>query len=424
MMKIFKFSVFVYALLFVGVNNIFAQISEGGAPKSFSENINSKIDIVHLQAPSLSEIDRQDDFSEKNGEEQRIGLSVTAELSVNNSGTWTELKDGSSIWRLEIISEGAKAIGLYYDKFSIPDGGKLFIYSEDRNQLLGAYTSENNPNKQEFATELIYGEKLVIEYNKPSYVSGKLDLFIGEIAYIYRGVAGLDKTTNWVEPSDDCEVNVNCTPVGDDWQDEKRGVARILLKEGSGQYWCTGSLINNTSYDCTPYFLTAYHCGGTANESDHNQWIFYFNYESQTCSTPTNQPGSNSITGCTLKAMSDIDGGSDLQLLELNVAPPAGYNPYYNGWDRSTNSSPSGSGIHHPAGSIKKISTYTSTLASRTYYGQVTGASLAHWRVVWSSNDNGWGVTEGGSSGSPIFNNNGLSSRNFNRRFVILFISI
>jgi PKD repeat protein len=28
-----------------------------------------------------------------------------------------------------------------------------------------------------------------------------------------------------------------------------------------------------------------------------------------------------------------------------------------------------------------------------------------HWRIVWSSNANGYGVTEGGSSGSPLFNN-------------------
>ncbi len=405
-MKKITFSIIIYLLVFAGVNKIFSQVSIGGTPASFSRNIDlSSIDKVYLQAPSLSEMEKQDDFSEKNGIEKRIGVSVTAELSPKNSGTWTELNNGSKIWQLEIISKGAKAIGLYYDKFEIPRGGKLFIYSEDKKQLLGAYTNINNPKKQEFATEFIYGDKLILEYNQPAFVKQELNIYIGEISYIYRGVAGFDKNTNWTEPSDDCEVNINCTPVGDNWQDEKRGIARIVLKNGSDYFYCTGTLINNTNQDCTPYFLTAYHCGGDASAEDHNQWMFYFNYESNNCTTPSNEPSSNSITGCTVKTTSDISGGTDLQLLELNTTPPQGYNPYYNGWDRSTSASPSGVGIHHPAGSIKKISTYTSSLQTGTYSGAATNV---HWKVNWSSNSNGWGVTEGGSSGSPIFNNSGL----------------
>ena len=405
-MKKITISIIIYLLVVAGVNKSFSQISNGGTPLSFTKNINlSDIDKVFLQAPDKSVIDEQDNVSEKNGQEYRIGLSVTAELSPENSGTWTELADGSKIWQLEIISEGAKAIGLYYDRFVIPKGGKLFIYSEDKKQVKGAFTNINNPKRQEFTTELIIGDKVIIEYNQPAFVKEELDLFIGEISYIYRGIASFEKNTNWVEPSDPCEINVNCSPVGDSWQDEKRGVAKIIMKNGSAYYLCSGTLINNTNQDCTPYFLTAYHCDADASAEDHNQWIFYFNYESTTCSTPTNEPSSNSLIGCSIKAVSDIDGGSDLQLLELNTRPPQGYNPYYNGWDRSTSASPNGVGIHHPAGSIKKISTYTTSLQTVTYAG--CGIN-SHWKVFWSSNDNGWGVTEGGSSGSPIFNNNGL----------------
>jgi len=405
-MKKTTFSIIIYLLIFANVNKSFSQISIGGTPISFTKNINlNNIDKIFLQAPSISIVEKQDNFSKKNGQELRIGLSITAELSPKNSGTWTKLKDGSKIWQLEIISKGAKAIGLYYDKFSIPKGGKLYIYSEDKKQLKGAFTSINNNNKQEFATELILGDKVIIEYNQPAYVNEDLDLFIGEISYIYKGISNFNKNINWTEPSDDCEVNINCSPVGDNWQDEKRGVAKILIKNGSDYFLCSGTLINNTSQDCTPYFLTAYHCSGDASSSDHNQWIFYFNYESNTCTTPTNEPNSNTLTGCSVKTTSDISGGTDLQLLQLNTIPPQSYNPYYNGWSREPSASPSGVGIHHPAGSIKKISTYSSSLQTGTYTG---AASNVHWKVYWSSNDNGWGITEGGSSGSPLFNNNGL----------------
>ena len=119
-------------------------------------------------------------------------------------------------------------------------------------------------------------------------------------------------------------------------------------------------------------------------------------------------PSYNSKTGATLRARGDIDGGSDFQLVQINTAIPSYYNVYYNGWDRSGSSSSSGVGIHHPAGDIKKISTYSSTLSSSTWNGSgYIGATNAHWRTSWISTTNGYGVTEGGSSGSPIFNSSG-----------------
>ena len=62
-------------------------------------------------------------------------------------------------------------------------------------------------------------------------------------------------------------------------------------------------------------------------------------------------------------------------------------------------------GIHHPQGDIKKISTYTVPLMQTIWTG---GSKLAHWQVNWSKTANGHGTTEGGSSGSPIFDSQGL----------------
>ena len=87
----------------------------------------------------------------------------------------------------------------------------------------------------------------------------------------------------------------------------------------------------------------------------------------------------------------------------MNHYIPVSYAPYYNGWNRINSASPSGVSIHHPDGDIKKISTYTSALVSVTWFGPPD----AHWRVTWTTTTNGLGVTEPGSSGSPIFDNNG-----------------
>ncbi|MEY4215974.1 MAG: hypothetical protein RLZZ68_430, partial [Bacteroidota bacterium] len=98
--------------------------------------------------------------------------------------------------------------------------------------------------------------------------------------YGYRSIA--KPVADKINESEACEVNVNCTPVGNNWQDEKRGVARILVVDGGSQGWCTGSLIHNLANDCKPLFLTALHCGVTATASDFNQWRFYFRYEAPT----------------------------------------------------------------------------------------------------------------------------------------------
>jgi hypothetical protein len=95
-------------------------------------------------------------------------------------------------------------------------------------------------------------------------------------------------------------------------------------------------------------------------------------------------------------------GTANNEATTINKLKTTGFNAYWNGWDANNTATTGGVGIHHPAGDIKKISTFNGTTISSTYGGQVSGT---HWRLTWSSNSNGHGVTEGGSSGSPIFNN-------------------
>jgi hypothetical protein len=212
--------------------------------------------------------------------------------------------------------------------------------------------------------------------------------------YIYRGADAF--LPGVIKSSGNCEVNVNCSPEGDLWQDEKRGVARVQIKLGNQYYVCSGSLVNNTAQNCTPYFLMAEHCGPGVNAADLLQWVFYFNYEGLNCNSTSPITASNTITGAVKRAsaQNNIGSRSDMLLLELNQAIPDAYQVYYNGWNRSDTAASQGVGIHHPAGDIKKISHYTSPLTS--FLG-------THWEVHWAATTNGHGVTEGGSSGSPIF---------------------
>jgi len=294
---------------------------------------------------------------------------------------------------------------LYYSEFSIPKGGKLFLYNADKTQVIGAFSAHNNKNGGTFATEMIYGETTVIEYFHPAGLSDKPSIVIGEVSYVYRTAERAGKNRGF-GGADTCEVNVRC-PEGNNWAQQANGVARIIVKQGSSSVWCSGALLNNTLNDHTPYFFTADHCGPNASENDYDNWIFYFRYQGTCCENPTSDTSFNSYTMVGASKIAAAGGAgveSDFKLLRLNEAVPLNYEPYYNGWSAINEPSPNGVTIHHPQGDVKKISTYTQPLVSSNW----GSTPNTHWRVVWSETETNWGVTEGGSSGSPIYNDEGL----------------
>ena len=397
-----------------------SQINTGILPDSFKDKLSEEnIDRIYVIPPSIDLMNAEDAEDEKNGTMYKIARLIPVEIDITNSGTWDKTSKGIDVWRLIVSSEGAKACAIHFDKFSLPAGSQLFIYNKDRSVILGPYTNLDNADGGSYAIGILYGNEIILEYSAPQSKSlnGNNEIELPELeiskySYIYRGEDLYDyrnsKSTGY-RASGECQVNINCSE-GNNWRTQQKGVARIYVVDGYSAGYCSGTLVNNTNNDETPYFLTADHCGGDVSTSDFGEWIFRFNYESPGC-TATSQPSGNNVTGCTRIARAPLDGGSDFLLLELNTTSTNLKNigAVYNGWRNTTSASSNGVSIHHPSGDIKKISTYNSTLASATYNGQdATGATNAHWRVIWAATTNGHGVTEGGSSGSPIFDNNGL----------------
>jgi hypothetical protein len=398
----FKVIIIIFCITFS--NLTIAQISQGGTPPSFSSNnLKNNFQEIIVQKPNVEQLLLEDVENDKQAEPLRFAKLLEVNFDINNSGTWTDIPGKGRIWRLKITSDGALAIGIYYNNFRIPQGGQLYLYNEDKSQVIGAFTEANNTENKLFATELIQGETTILEYFEPYGVFEKPEIGISEISYAYRAVNSLfTKGTDDFGDSGPCEVNVNC-PEGENWQDQKRSVARVLVKRSGSSMWCTGSLVNNTMEDFMPYFLTADHCGKYSSEDDINQWIFYFNYESVACPNPEEEPSSNTIVGATKKASFGWEAGSDFFLILLNQGIPSSYNPYFGGWNRNNSSSPNGVTIHHPEGDIKKISTYTIPITSSTW-GDIPNT---HWKVNWAATVTNHGVTEGCSSGCPLYDNLG-----------------
>lgn len=384
-----------------------AQLSTGEMPPSFSDKdlAQTAVKTITLAKPDLERVIAEDESEEAMFKPRRFGVIVPCHKDFFENAQSVKTKEGT-LYRLAVEVPEAQALVFYSDRFRLPKGGKLFIYNEDRSKVLGSFTAINNHELQTFATEYLEGDKIIFEYLQPEGETERALIDITEIGYAYRDI--IEKASEEYRSSGSCNVNVNCSE-GDNFRKQQRAVARIQIRMNAYYMgWCTGTLVNNTNYDRTPYLLTAAHCiEDVQSSSYYSQFVFYFNYETSGCSTPTSEPSrSKSLTGATLKAYDNTHGnaGSDFCLLLLNNDVPQSYNPYWAGWDRRDQAVTQGVCIHHPAGDVKKISTFGTRIQSVRL-----GASTAtHWKVVWKATTNGYGITEGGSSGSALFNSDGL----------------
>jgi hypothetical protein len=401
MKKIFKF-ISISTLLFSS-SILMAQDSDGGQPYSFENHLSDNL-IATSSTPNFdfTPLIALSEKRVKQGTYELTDKLFDVNYDLNNSGTWTTLANGDRLWKLKILSPGAKKLSLYFKNFYIPEGARLFVYNQERTEELGAFTSQNNSaahdNDGIFSTDHLSGDAQFVEYYEPKAVKNQGDITIFRVAHQFKSMMGAES----------CQIDVMC-PDGTNWQNQKQGVVRIYVVIGSSAGYCSGSLVNNTAADCKKYILTAMHCSldeSTGDETTvYNQWKFYFNYEKSGCAAGP-ALANKLVTGCQKRAGADDGGGStgsDFLLVEMTASSyPTGITPYYNGWTRATNVTAGGVGIHHPAGDCKKISTFTATPTSSTWGGNVSGT---HWKFVWEASH---GSTEPGSSGSPVFNSNGL----------------
>ncbi|MBL7726835.1 MAG: hypothetical protein JNM68_04070, partial [Dinghuibacter sp.] len=353
--------IFLFSLCCTAVQ---AQQSLGGKPYSFSNPLNDNLATARTVLPRIdvATMRQAANLKDMKGEMLPAGQVFPVRLSPENSGVWTTLPSGDRVWRLQLHVPDAPATSLYYDNFYLPEGATLFVYNAEKTHLIGSFGTHNNNESGQFATEIIYTEDCVVEYYEPANVKKPGSFVITGVANVYNAPhppANLRLTNPkccGFGTSGTCNVNANC-PEGNSWADQKKSVARILVKNGASQGWCSGALINNVAQDCKNYFLTANHCGASATAADKNQWVFYFNYQSAGCTNGATEPTSNTITGCTMRSSSSNGANSsvvqsDFLLVEFNTAIPASYNVYYSGFDASGTGSNSGVGIHHPAGDI------------------------------------------------------------------------
>jgi hypothetical protein len=188
----------------------------------------------------------------------RFGYAIDVDIDIKRDGVKKELPDGGNLWLLKIYCPDAFSINFIYNHFRLSKGSKFFIYNEDESMVLGAFTSNetNNPNN-EFATDLVQGNRVIIEYYEPELFDDGV-INISKVIYGYKNMFA----SNGLGTSADCNVDVMCV-LGDNWVIERRAVTMLLVDNNTA--FCSGCLINNTAQDSRPYILTARHCYFSGN---------------------------------------------------------------------------------------------------------------------------------------------------------------
>ena len=356
----------------------------------------SAVDTVSLPPLDILKLLKEDLSVEMKDQPLRFAVPQPVFRGLGQGGSWDTLPDGREVWRLVIDGGDAVGIAPVFDRFHLPQGAELHLYAADGSQRVRPYTSADNQPHRELWAPMVAGERLAVELVLPQGTRDQAELHLSQVGHAYRDLWGRT-APGFADKSGACNIDVACS-LGQEWADEVRGVAHLQI----GFFVCTGFLVNNTAGTDRPLLMTANHCGVTTG-NDQNVLAFW-NFENSTCRPPgSGASGGNGngmldefTTGMTVLAS---DSRSDFTLAELLESPEA-FGAYLLGWDARRMAPSSVVTIHHPQGDEKRISRENDATVFDTYPSPgVPPDADSHLQVVdWDE-----GTTEGGSSGSPLF---------------------
>jgi len=403
-----KREIFILFIFLTLNHTLSGQISHGGRPLPLSADAG-----VRAFAPTADIFVEMPQFDEqaalwRSGLEQSRFKSLEfahkfdVHLRPDNSGINFTVGN-TNVWRVGVRSKNAYSLNILFSKFKLSEGAKVFVYNSDQTEILGSYTHENNSDLNLLPVQPIGGDELIVEYHVPINEVMESDIEIGEVNHDFVGIF---RAAEPRDPEQSCHPNLICYP--EDIQPGSGVVALII----NGTTYCTGSLVNNTSEDGTPYLLTATHClNDNYRQSFLNNRkydiiagniVAFFNYNSPVCSTDIRGPLQMTLASADSVLISE---NHDISLLKLKDIPPAEYQPYFLGWNASSDAGSSSSapfhGIHHPNGGIKKVAVEEDPLQYKSFI-------IDGYNIVWEPNSfwevRNWEIaaTENGSSGSPL----------------------
>jgi subtilisin-like proprotein convertase family protein len=365
-----------------------------------AQHNNEVSEINRISHPGVYKMPKQNNLEllnaekslRKPGRPNHFAVPIEIEMDFLDKAYWKD--DGLwSVGKIIIYSESAYSLNFGFTEFSLPESASLHLYNKDKSDIKGPFSGTVFNEYNELWTPIVRGDWVVIEVKLYSREKNQLNLKLTYVNHDFAGFLGIAK-------SGSCNLDVACGeadgfPQVDAYRDVIQSVGAYHI---NGISTCSGALVNNTSNDCTPYFLTANHCGINANNT--GSVVVYWNYQNSTCRPPFSTASALSgdgmlddfNTGAILRARSAI---TDFTLIELRDPVSETANAYAAGINAEYPIGGNAVCIHHPGVEEKRITFDFDSLVLHppdTNYVQVQ-----NWEI---------GTTEGGSSGSPLFDQN------------------
>ncbi len=350
-----------------------------------------QVDLFRADVVEAASLLNEDILREREGLPPRFALPQEVFIAPDTHGTWEQVSESTLAWRLVIESPGALSLNLGFTRCVIPQASHLNVYPLDGSAAPVTFTALDNKAHGELWTPILDTDAMVVEVVLPVKERWNLELELTSVNVGYKPFGQLAPEV--ADKQGTCNNDVVC-PEGDGWRDDIQSVAAYST---GGSIFCTGAMVNNTSEDETPYFLTADHCG--LNSSNDASLVVYWNFHSPNCGDLSGGSLTDFQTGSTFRAEYAT---SDMTLMELDAIPDPAHEVAYAGWDRSGADATSAVAIHHPNGDEKAISFEYDATTITSYLGSAVPGNGSHVRVIdWDD-----GTTEPGSSGSPLFDQN------------------
>ena len=360
----------------------------------------SDVPVLEMTSVDNAELKARYAPREKNAKRQPLQFAHAFQTDIGRD-QFKNYKDrkGRNWYALVIKSSGAFSLNIAFDQLLLPEDAELYLYSLNQKLWKGPLKKEKR-EVAEYWSPIVSGDAVAVVIVLPDEKKSSAEWHIQNVNHDFLGFQSIS--------SGSCNVDVICGgaegfPEIDQYRDIIRSVGVYSV---NGRFTCSGALINTSDFGCEPYFLTANHC--IDENTDYSSVVVYWNYENSTCRTPgspeSGADGDGSLdqfnSGANLRSTNER---SDFTLVELagEIAPEV--NAYLAGWNRQRRAPDRVIAIHHPATEEKRISFEYDPLILSEYLDGDEDATADYLRVE----DWDLGTTEGGSSGSPIFNASG-----------------
>lgn len=159
-----------------------AACSATGGSSSNGPGAQAQEDIQPVTVPQITlPPARQSAPAQSKGKPLLIADAISVGINPERNGLWSAWDENNDRWRIDLKSQGARSLNLHFDRFVLPQGAILRLYSpEQPRRGIQLTAAENKPHGAYWSPE-IAGDTLRLDLILPRSYDKKVDLSIADV---------------------------------------------------------------------------------------------------------------------------------------------------------------------------------------------------------------------------------------------------